>query len=998
MRGGVLRFGRVPGGRGGSRSVGTGSRAGGTGGRNGSRDGRTHHLVLRSGAPIVVAVIAMVISAAALPAGAGAGVGAGLAGTGPAAGAVTHEAASGPFGRLVRHGGSYPAPPAGTPTTGTVPPSSVLSIAVVLSLRDPAAVAAAARAVVTPGSPTYHHYLAPGQFAARYGPSPSTIAGVAAWLRSRGLHPQQTIDAMVVPVRAPAARIEHAFGLTLRTARLATGRQVRVPDALPLVPSRLASAVAGIAGLDTVSTPVSHLVRPSAATRFAGVQIGAPGQASGSQPAAAVAQPSAAVAQPSAAVAQPSAAVAQPSAAVAQPSQAHLAGASACSAAQDATASGGYTISQIAAAYQFSSLYAQGRFGQGVTIAAVELEPFLASDLASFEACYGIRTPVSVVPVDGGAGVGSGQGEAALDVEILAAMAPDASVLAYEAPNGSAGSDAVYATIVQQDRAQVISTSWGQCEAQTTSADLAAETAAFEQATLQGQTVVAAAGDSGSEDCYQSGLVNDSALAVDDPGSEPWVTSVGGTSLTGVDPTTGAPVQTVWNDCQGILSATGQPTACAANPYQPGGAGGGGLSNIWAMPFYQSAAGLAAALPMDSGRYCPDAAGTFGTPPGVCRAVPDVSADADPATGYTTYYQGQWDIVGGTSAAAPLWAALAALADSGCSLANQVGELNTKLYPLASGPAGSSLLSPVVSGNNDLTGTNGGRWAAGPGYNLASGWGTPVADALVAALQPPSGCPVVAGLSATSGLARGGSPTSVTISGSGLAGATAVHFGTVAVPPSAFTVGAGGTSIVLVPPAATTGTVPVTVTTPTGTSGASGSALFSYIGPAIAAVSPSAGPATGGTVVTVTGSNLGSPGSAVSVRFGGVAASAVTVLSPTTLTAVAPPHVPGVVTVTVTDGQGTSGPGAGTAFRYQGAGYDLVASDGGVFAFGDAGFFGSTGAMTLSKPIVGMAVTPDGGGYWLVASDGGVFAFGDAPFLGSTGNLVLARPIVGMAG
>ena len=963
--GSALRLARVLAGHG-------GSRAGGTGGRIGSRSGGIRRRVLRSGAPIVVAAAAVVASAAALPTGAGAG----LAGAGPPAAAATHVAVPGSFGRLVRNGGSYPAPPAGTPTTGTVSPSSVLSIAVVLSLRDPAAVAAAARAVVTPGSPTYHHYLAPGQFAARYGPSPRTVAAVEAWLRSRGLHPQQTIDALVVPVRAPAASIEHAFGLTLHTARLATGRQVRVPDALPLVPSRLASAVAGIAGLDTVSTPVSHLARPSVAAAFAGGQSGAARVAS----------------RPKAA------AVAQPAAAVAQPPQAHLAGASACSAAQDATAPGGYTLSQIASAYQFSSLYAQGRFGQGVTIAAVELEPFLPSDLAAFEACYGVRTPVSVVPVDGGAGVGPGQGEAALDVEVLAAMAPDASVLAYEAPNGSAGTDAIYATIVQQDRAQVITTSWGQCEPLTTSADLATETAAFEQATLQGQTVVAAAGDSGSEDCYQSGLVNDSALAVDDPGSQPWVTSVGGTSLSGVDPTTGAPVQTVWNDCQGDLSATAQPTACAANPYLPGGAGGGGLSSVWAMPFYQSAAGLAAALPMDSGRYCPDAAGTFGTPPGVCRAVPDVSADADPATGYTTYYQGQWDIVGGTSAAAPLWAALAALADSGCSLVNQVGELNTKLYPLASGSSGSSVLSPIVSGNNDLTGTNGGRWAAGRGFNLATGWGTPVADALVAALQPPSGCPVVSGLSATSGLARGGSPASVTISGSGLAGATAVHFGAATVPSSAFTVGAGGTSIVLAPPAATTGTVPVTVTTPTGTSGATGLALFSYIGPAIAAVSPSSGSAAGGTVVTITGSNLGSPGSGPIVRFGGVAAPAVTVLSPTTLTAVAPRHVPGVVTVTVTDGQGSSGPGTGTAFRYQGAGYDLVASDGGVFAFGDAGFFGSTGAMTLSKPIVGMAVTPDGGGYWLVASDGGVFAFGDAPFLGSTGNLALARPIVGMAG
>jgi hypothetical protein len=74
-----------------------------------------------------------------------------------------------------------------------------------------------------------------------------------------------------------------------------------------------------------------------------------------------------------------------------------------------------------------------------------------------------------------------------------------------------------------------------------------------------------------------------------------------------------------------------------------------------------------------------------------------------------------------------------------------------------------------------------------------------------------------------------------------------------------------------------------------------------------------------------------------------------------------------------------------------------VASDGGIFSFGDAPFLGSTGAMTLNKPIVGMAATPDGKGYWLVASDGGIFSFGDAPFLGSTGAMTLNKPIVGMA-
>jgi hypothetical protein len=83
--------------------------------------------------------------------------------------------------------------------------------------------------------------------------------------------------------------------------------------------------------------------------------------------------------------------------------------------------------------------------------------------------------------------------------------------------------------------------------------------------------------------------------------------------------------------------------------------------------------------------------------------------------------------------------------------------------------------------------------------------------------------------------------------------------------------------------------------------------------------------------------------------------------------------------------------------RPSGDGYRLVASDGGIFAFGDAGFFGSTGALTLTKPIVGLASTPSGQGYWLVASDGGVFAFGDAGFFGSTGALTLSRPIVGMA-
>jgi hypothetical protein len=78
--------------------------------------------------------------------------------------------------------------------------------------------------------------------------------------------------------------------------------------------------------------------------------------------------------------------------------------------------------------------------------------------------------------------------------------------------------------------------------------------------------------------------------------------------------------------------------------------------------------------------------------------------------------------------------------------------------------------------------------------------------------------------------------------------------------------------------------------------------------------------------------------------------------------------------------------------------YWFVASDGGVFNYGDAVFLGSTGGTALNKPIVGISATPGGTGCWLVASDGGIFAFPDAAFFGSTGSMHLNRPIVGIAG
>ena len=104
--------------------------------------------------------------------------------------------------------------------------------------------------------------------------------------------------------------------------------------------------------------------------------------------------------------------------------------------------------------------------------------------------------------------------------------------------------------------------------------------------------------------------------------------------------------------------------------------------------------------------------------------------------------------------------------------------------------------------------------------------------------------------------------------------------------------------------------------------------------------------------------------------------------------------VPSSVTVSPPRPTGPCAPRVATP---SGNGYWLVASDGGIYSFGDASFKGSTGATPLNKPIVGMAATPSGNGYWLVASDGGIFSFGDASFKGSTGATPLNKPIVGMA-
>jgi len=825
---------------------------------------------------------------------------------------------------------------------GGLPGDNRISVDVALRPADPDGLTAFDQAVTTPGSPLFRHFLAPGEFASRFGPAPSTIAATRAWLRGQGLTVGPTAgDGLLIPVSGPVSLVGQAFGVGFVQDRLPSGRIVREPTQRPSVPSDLAPTVQGVVGLDDLATATPQLARP------------APGPA-------------------------------PPRAPSTGGPVAH-AGPSACGSAQSV----GTTATELAQAYSMTSLYPADE-GQGVTVGIYELEPYSPSDISAFETCYGISTVVTPVPVDipgVDATDSPGSGESALDIEMVAGLAPRANIDVYVGPNFGTGPLDVYARMVGDDSAQVLSTSWGECEPAIGTAEIKAEANLLQLAASQGQTFTAAAGDEGSEDCNAPGFFSDTDLEVDDPASQPWVTSVGGTELPpgSLGP---PPSESVWN------TGTFEGTT------------GGGVSTVWTMPSWQLGPGVENGFTKADDSYtgsspCPLSAGG-GTVS--CREVPDVTADGDPNTGYATFCScgnGSWQLIGGTSMGAPLWASIAALADEAvASPPGRVGLLDPALYQ--AGCLGTRPFNDITSGNNQPSGSPPADPARTPGepdypatvgYDLASGLGSPIASALVPDLVTPvSACPVVTSMSVSSGPSGGG--TSVTLSGANLAGVQEVDFG----PGNAgHGLAASGSSVSVSTPGSPTGgwaTVAVVVKTQDDVIGLDGRNFFTFTG-----LRGYWTTASDGGVFTF--GQVGYHGSTGGTRLVRPVVGVAPTASSRGYWLVASDG--GVFTFGDAVFHGSTGsvhlvkPIVGMAATPDGGGYWLVASDGGVFAFGDAGFYGSLGGTALNAPVVGMAATPDGGGYWLVASDGGIFTFGDAGFFGSTGSVHLARPIVGMA-
>ncbi len=346
-----------------------------------------------------------------------------------------------------------------------------------------------------------------------------------------------------------------------------------------------------------------------------------------------------------------------------------------------------YTPVQVAGLYG----YPTNVDGTGECIALIELGGgYAAADLSAYWQQLGLtKTPtVTAVGVGGGSNDPTGDangpdGEVMLDIEVAGAIANGANIVAYFAENTDAGFLNAITTAVHdtKNHPSVISISWGGPESSWTQQAMTSMDEAFQAAAAMGVTVTVAAGDNGSTDG-----VNDGQSHVDFPASSPNVLACGGTKLVGSNGEITSEV--VWNEQANNEGATG-----------------GGVSVVFPLPSWQSSANV------------PPSANPGGK---VGRGVPDVAGDADPTTGYATRVDGQPDVIGGTSAVAPLWAGLLALINQ--SLGQPVGFVNALLYQ-----AGDS------SGDfNDITSGNNGAYSAGPGWDACTGLGSPIGSKIAA--------------------------------------------------------------------------------------------------------------------------------------------------------------------------------------------------------------------------------------------------------------------------
>jgi subtilase family serine protease len=547
-----------------------------------------------------------------------------------------------------------------------------------------------------PASPLYHQWLNPDQFAVQFGMADADLSKAESWIEQQGF----SIDSVArsrnaIHFSGTARQVEQAFSTEMHIYKI-NGTQHFAPSTDLSVPSALAPAVLAIKNLDDFR-PKSHVVlnknrvKPAFTSSQSGNVYFAPGD--------------------------------------------------------------------IATVYDIKPLYNSSITGAGQSITLIGQSAIATSDIEAFESAAGlaVKDPQQFLVPDSGNSTVYADGdesESDIDIEWSGATAPGATINFVYVGNNlnySAFDSIVYA--IDEKIGNIVSSSYGECEAELPSTNLGsgaslepALESAFEQGTAQGQTFVAAAGDDGSTDCYGTGgltTAQQEALAVDYPGSSPFVTSMGGTEISSSNAAYDTSGTAYW------VAATSSDVISSALQYIPEvvwnddesncgasnclSAGGGGASSLFSKPSWQTGV---PGIPSDGKRDVPDLA-LYASPsfPGYLYCTSDASAwgsgqTGSCAVGFRDSNDVYLTVAGGTSFDAPIFSGVVALISQKQGYATGQGLVNSTLYTLASNSTTyASAFHDITSGNNDCnagsancSGTIG--FSAGPGYDQASGLGS----------------------------------------------------------------------------------------------------------------------------------------------------------------------------------------------------------------------------------------------------------------------------------
>lgn len=535
----------------------------------------------------------------------------------------------------------------------------------------------------------------------RYAPSAARVARVTAALRADGLSVGKTQSPFLLRATGSSEQLAHAFATSLVRYRSAAGTAFHANATAIKIPSSIARDVQGVVGLSNTFRIHPAYRRASDAASALGhtaSRYGAGPKGSGLSP------------------------------------------------------------RQVQSIYSAGGMFDKGLRGQGkgVVSAVFELSGYTRPDITVFAHKFLGKhyTPrLRDLNVDGGpihpncpqhdhcfAHDYSGDIEVEVDIEQQLGMAPAMKqLIVYNAPNDFTGQTTVdeYMRIAHDDLADTISSSWGLCEPDSGLGVIRAESIAFTQMAMQGQSITSASGDEGAFDCLLDGPPNAHKLTVDDPSSQPLVIGVGGTSFTSFDPGKDQSPrypgrrETVWNPHSACGGTPAGFHGCVVF-----GAAGGGVSQVWGRPSYQSGPGVQSSY---SRKGCVLAkAGRW------CREVPDVSANADEFTPYAEFCTGDpatnsscaipptgWFGIGGTSVSSPVWAAI--LADTvSLSGGHRIGNANWRLY--------GQLRNHYARTFHDIAGihqtiTDNGHFPVTPKYDMSTGIGTPRITALTDSIR-----------------------------------------------------------------------------------------------------------------------------------------------------------------------------------------------------------------------------------------------------------------------